>query len=226
MHRITWAAFAAGLFFGEGYSTNAQPAPVAAAKASGPAKIAAADLQADAALLRRVYGELHPGLFRYNTREQMEANFASLDESFRHDLTVREAFLEISRFTAKIKCGHTQPNPYNQSKAVEDAVFKRPDKLPLYFNWIDRRMIVTRDFSGNAAMKPGTEVLSINGTSARTILDTLMTIARADGSNDAKRVSLLSVTGSERYETFDIYFPLLFPPRVPAFELKIRSSDA
>ncbi len=226
MHRITLAAFAAGLLMSAGYSANAQPAPGAIAKASIPAKIAATDLKADLALLWRVCGELHPGLFRYNTREQIEANFASLDGAFDRELTVPEAFLALSRFTAAIQCGHTFPNPYNQSTAVETEVLMRPDRVPFYFRWLDGRMIITRDFSGNAAMKPGTEVLSINGTPAGVILSTLLAIARADGSNDAKRISLLAVTGSERYETFDIYFPLLFPQRGSAYELKVRSPRA
>ncbi|MFO0874027.1 MAG: S41 family peptidase [Phycisphaerales bacterium] len=152
----------------------------------------------------------------------MEANFMMLGAAFDRDLTVREAFLAISRFTAAIKCGHTQPNPYNQSDAVVAEVFTRADKLPFYFRWIDGRMIVTRDLSGRGALAPGTEVLSIDGAPARTILDTLMTIARADGSNDAKRMRLLEVTGTDRFETFDIYYPLLFPRASTPFELRVR----
>ena len=189
-------------------------------------RISAADLKADAATLVRVLESVHPGLHRYNTREQMAANVAALDAAFDHDLTRQEAFLALSQFTAKIKCGHTYPNPNNQSKAVAAELFSGQDKLPFYFRWIDGRMIVTRDFSEGNLLRPGTEIFEIDGSPARTILERLMTIARADGSNDGKRISLLEVTGSERYETFDIYFPILFAPKGPVFDLKIRSPSA
>ncbi len=185
-------------------------------------RIAAVDLKADLSILRQALEAIHPGLYRYNTKEQMATTIAALEADFERDQTRQEAFLALSRFTATIKCGHTFPNPHNQSKSVVSKLFLRQDKVPFYFRWIGGRMIVTRDFTEDKRLKPGTEILGINGSSSHAILEHLMSIARADGSNDAKRVSLLEVTGSERYETFDIYFPILFPPKGPVFELKIR----
>jgi C-terminal processing protease CtpA/Prc len=43
------------------------------------------------------------------------------------------------------------------------------------------------------------------------ILADLMPYSRADGGNDAKRVSNLEVQGNDRYEAFDVYFPLVHP---------------
>ncbi len=61
------------------------------------------------------------------------------------------------------------------------------------------------------AWSPGTEVLSIDGVATAQILAALMTVARADGSNDAKRVTQMEVQGFARIEAFDVYLPLLFP---------------
>ncbi|MBL8764271.1 MAG: peptidase S41 [Phycisphaerae bacterium] len=203
--------------------TRAAEPPAPAIAAGQPAeRIAAADLKADLLTLRRALEVVHPGLYRYNTKETMAAHFATLEAALERDQTRQEAFLALSRFTAKIKCGHTFLNPSNQSKAVVADLFLRRDKVPFYFRWIDARMIVTRDLTESGQLRPGTEILEINGSPARAILERLMTIARADGSNDAKRVSLLEVTGAARHETFDIYFPILFPPAGPVFELKIR----
>ena len=41
-----------------------------------------------------------------------------------------------------------------------------------------------------------------------------MTIARVNGSNDAKRIASLEATGDSVYETFDVYYPLFFPPQI------------
>ena len=72
-----------------------------------PAKLTARDLLADAAVLERAYKELHPGLYRYNTPAQMDAAFAALRQELGHDQTLPEAYLAISVFLAKVRCGHT-----------------------------------------------------------------------------------------------------------------------
>jgi len=194
--------------------------PTASAPAPGGQRLTAAQLQGDVAVLRRAYEELHPGLYRYNTREQMKANFEELARALNHDQSLAEAYLAISQFTAKVKCGHSYPNFFNQPKAIQAALFQGKNRVPFYFVWIDRRMIVKKDFSEEKALRPGDEIVSMNGTPVTEILKKLLTIARADGSNDAKRVDLLNVTGDSEYETFDIYFPLFF--RQASRKMKLR----
>lgn len=189
------------------------------------ARIPAADLQADLAVLKRAYETLHPGLYRYNDPARMEAHFAALKAELGRDLTLQEAYLAFSIFLAKVQCGHTYANFFNQPKAVATALFQQQNRVPFYFRWLDRRMIVTRNFSADARLVPGTEVLSIDGTPAATILDTLKQVARADGSNDAKRVSYLQVIGDGEYEAFDIYFPLFFPKTGPRMALQVQTPD-
>lgn len=206
-----------------GTCLGAQPSHAATAQVQPGVRIPSAALAADFAKLRQAFESLHPGLYRYNTKEQMDAHFAQLESAFAKDLTRPEAFLALSVFAAKIKCGHTFPNPFNQSEAVINELCAGQDRVPFCFRWINRRMIVTRDFSGQ--LSPGTEVLSINGQQVGDVLDRLMSIARADGGNDAKRIQLLEVSNAERFEAFDLYFPLLFPLSRPAFDLSIREVD-
>jgi hypothetical protein len=185
-----------------------------------------AGLRADAAILRRAYEQLHPGLYRYNTKAEMDADFAALNDKFDHDQSLQEAFLAFSEFAAKVRCGHTQANPFNQSKAVTEALLKGQTRLPFYFNWMDRRMIVTRDFTPGHALPVGTEVLEVNSVPVGTILAKLLSIARADGANDSKRVAQLAVNGDSYYETFDIYYPLFFPQKDTSIALLVRKPNA
>jgi hypothetical protein len=195
----------------------------AAAAADAPARrLRAADLQADAALLRQAYEALHPGLYRYNTPAQMEAHFARLRRDFGRDQTLAEAFIALSRLTAAVRCGHTYPNFYNQSRAVQQALFERRDKLPVHFRWIDGRMVVTRDLTPDGALPPGSEIVSIDGVRASDVLRTLLPYVRADGGNDDKRVALLQVQGQDKYETFDVYRALLYPQASDTFVLEVR----
>jgi len=186
--------------------------------------VPAADLQSDLALLRRAFESLHPGLHRYRSPAEIDAAFAALDREFARDRTLAEAYLGFARLTAYLQCGHTYPNFYNQSPAVTAALLEAP-RLPFEFRWLESRMVVTRSFATTPALRPGAEVLSIDGRPAGEILAALLPYSRADGANDAKRISNLEVQGRGRYEAFDVYFPLRFPrPASQPFELVVRRS--
>ncbi len=183
--------------------------PLLARTSSGPTLLRAAAMRADVALLRRAYAALHPGLHRYNTPREIDARFDALDQSVAVPMTLRAFYLTLSRFLATVRCGHSYANFYNQRRAVAAALFEAPDRLPLDFLWIGDAMVVTADpFATGIA--PGSRILAVNGRSASAILAALMPLARADGHNDAKRRRLLSVQGDDRYETFDIFFSMLF----------------
>jgi hypothetical protein len=184
--------------------------------------ISSADLESDLAILRQAYETLHPGLYRYNTKSEMDAHFTELQKEFSRDRTLADAFLALSVFAAQVRCGHTYPNFFNQNQAIVSALFKGQDRVPFYFRWLGDRMIVTADFTPDHILPRGTEILSINGVRSSDILARLMTVARADGSNDSKRRSYLEVTGDSQYEAFDIYFPLFFPQRGPSIHLTIQ----
>ena len=197
-------------------------ASLCGAQSDAPVVLKSVDLQADSSILRTAYEALHPGLYRYNSKAQIETAFAVLNHRLDHDETLQEAFLAFSQFAATVRCGHTQANPFNQSKELIQALFTSQARVPFYFVWLDGRMIVTEDFSSNHALPAGTEIVSINGVSAQHVLSTLMTIARADGANDSKRIAQLDVTGDSVYETFDLYYPMFFPMRGTRFTFEVR----
>ncbi len=195
-------------------TTAVAAAPAAAVTIRAESVLRAKDLQADVSILRHAYGTLHPGLHRYNTPAQVDAAFHALEVEFQQDRTLAKAYIAFSVFAAKVKCGHTYLNFSNQSKAVAAALFQAP-RVPFYFRWLGDRMIVTRSFTTDPRIRAGTEVQTLNGTPVATILARLMTVARADGNNDAKRVAYLQAEGTSRFEAFDIYWPLFFPSSAP-----------
>jgi hypothetical protein len=218
-----WAFAATTALLAVGVVGRVAEAASIPAPATG-APIPATDLQADAAVLRRAYETLHPGLYRYRTRAQIDGAFAALDGEFAQDRTLADAYLAIARLTTFVQCGHTYPNFFNQGEEVERALLKRP-RVPFAFRWLERRMVVTRTYLDVPGLQRGTEVLSIDGRPVAIILDGLLPYSRADGSNDAKRVSNLEVQGFDRYEAFDVFFPLVFPrDESRPFALKVRTS--
>ncbi|HEX5819359.1 MAG TPA: S41 family peptidase [Gemmatimonadales bacterium] len=194
----------------------------AAAQMARERVVSSAELLADVTILRRAYSEMHPGLLRYNTPEQLEAAFKALESEYGRDRPLGEAYLALSVFLAKIRCGHTYANFFNQRDDVVAALFQRQTRVPFQFRWLGRRMIVTRSFASDPALRAGAEVVAIDGVPVATILDSLMKASRADGGNDAKRVANLEVTGIARWEAFDIYHPLFFPRTGPRLRLEVR----
>src|ERR1700685_3262585 len=195
----------------------------AATPASLPTDLRGADLVADEAILPEAYATLHPGLYRYNTVAEMAARFMALRATLNHDQGLGDAFLAFTRFTASLECGHSYPNFYNHPADIARALFQREDRVPFYFRWIDRQMVVTKNLSTDERLTPGTQILTLNGVPVASILDALLPLARADGSNTAKRVDELGVLGSDRYEAFDIYYPLVFPLRGAIYHIEAKA---
>jgi hypothetical protein len=190
------------------------------------ATLAPSDLQADVTILERAYREMHPGLLRYLSPDELDDAFAQLRKEFDRPRTVAEAYLAFARFAAKIRCGHTYANFYNQPKAIQSQLFESSPRLPFYFRWIDGEMVVTRDFTSASQLPLGTEITRINGVATAQILARLLPYTRADGSNDFKRIDQLNVLGEEKYESFDIYFSLLFPMAGGTVDLVARLPGA
>lgn len=187
---------------------------------SGPA------LLADVDVLQQAYAALHPGLYRYATEPQVAQRFAALRAELAHGATLGQAYLAISRLTASVRCGHSFPNFVNQPAPIQQALFPGERLLPFHFRWLQGRMVISRNGSDQPGLVPGTEVLSIDGVASAQILAALMSVARADGSNDAKRVAQMELQAFARIEAFDVYLPMLFPQISANPMLQVRTPGA
>ncbi|PKV10877.1 S41 family peptidase [Xanthomonas prunicola] len=207
------------------------PLCVAPAASSAPlltsdSRLAGPALLADVDVLQHAYEALHPGLYRYATEQQVAQRFDALRTELGHGATLGQAYLAISRLTASVRCGHSFPNFVNQPEPIQHALFPGERLLPFHFRWLHGRMVVSRNGSDQPDLRPGTEVLSIDGVATAQILAALMTVARADGGNDAKRIAQMEVQGFARIEAFDVYLPLLFPQMSADPVLQVRTPGA
>ena len=192
-----------------------------------PVVISQTEIQEDLAILKKALEALHPGLNRYLTPANVEKEFEKTRRSLTNPQSLRNTYKAISLLTAKIKCSHTYANFWNQGPQVKEQIINTNDKLPFTFSWINRQMVLNEDLSTNdQSVRPrGTKILSINGHSTTAILDSLLQIVKADGGNDAKRVNDLQINGLGKYEAFDVYFPLFFPPIDGHFEVSYQVPD-
>jgi hypothetical protein len=181
----------------------------------------AGELADDIDIVRRTLA-LHPGLYRYQTPREADDRLRNLKRAYAAAVTLEEQFLLLAAFTATIRCGHSQCNPYNQKKVVVQRLFERSTKVPFEFKWIDGRMVVLADRTG-LGLPRGTEIRSIDGQATDHLLKKLVCYARADGDNDAKRVAQMAMQNIDRFETFDIFQSLLHPPKSGMFHITYRT---
>ncbi len=165
----------------------------------------------DLTIIRRAL-DLHPGLYRYQSPAQFQHRFAVFAREWAARPALEKRFLALSRLTAQVRCGHTQCNPFNQSDTVVAALFDRPTRLPFAFRWLREGMVVSGDSGAANGIALGSIIERLNGQAPRQILAALLPYARADGSNDAKRITQMEMRGDQEFEAFDIYQGLLFPP--------------
>ncbi len=153
---------------------------------------------------------MHPGLLRYSSREEIDQRLTGLRTAWAQEGTFRDRLLALTRVTASVKCGHTYPSPYNGGREIAAQMYPDRSLVPFAFKWVDRRMVVTADHSGGL-FSPGDCIEAVDGNNTAELLAKLLPLARADGGNDAKRVSLMEMRGASRFETFDIHLPLVLP---------------
>lgn len=181
-----------------------------------------AALQADFEVLKKTLVAIHPGIYRYQTRESLERLFAEFEAKLKNPLSEGEFYGLLSQVASRFYCGHTYLNPYNQNSLLRERLAGGKSYLPFYFRIVDGKMIVTENAS-DKNLSNGSEITRINGVAAKKIIETLRSVTKGDGKNTlAHRLNSLELTRfeAERYALFDWYFPLFFPLNGETFTLE------
>ena len=179
-------------------------------------------LKEDFSILRKALTTIHPGIYRYQTPDGMAKIFDEFEAKLQNPISESDFMVLVSQVTNKIRCGHTFPNPYNQAGLVRERIFNNKNYLPFYFRLIDGRMIVTHDATAQNLSR-GSEITKINGVAVSKIIDALLTITKADGNGTlVHRLKTLELpfASDGLYNTFDLYFPLFFPPANERFKIE------
>ena len=172
-----------------------------------------AALKADFEVFKKTLAAIHPGIYRYQTRESLDRIFAEYEAKLENPLAESALFGLLAQVASRFYCGHTYLNPYNQNSLLRERLAGGKSYLPFYFRVIDGKIIVTENASDKNLSK-GSEITRVNGVAAKKIIETLLTVTKGDGKNTlAHRLNSLELTRfeAERYALFDWYFPLFFP---------------
>ncbi|MDG1255279.1 MAG: S41 family peptidase [Glaciecola sp.] len=173
-------------------------------------KFTPAQLQADLAIAQLAFTQVHAGANRYLDDTQLNQLFSQTKQDFSQALSVKDAYLGLSKLAASLQCGHTHTGIYNQSAFIDQLTLAPANKLPVLFQNIQNRWYITHNLSDKSIIRPGTEIIAINNIEVATISATLAPYFSVDGDNSARRAYLTQLLPTSSYQLFDAYFPLLF----------------
>ena len=117
------------------------------------------EMREDFNYLRRLLEETHPGLYRYSTKEQIKAKLDSLDMRLHQPMPFYSFYRELCSLMADIRCAHTSALPRQNIETYLRGI----RMLPFFIFPIQGKSYVVFNGTQDQTIKPGFELLSING---------------------------------------------------------------
>ncbi|PJJ53283.1 S41 family peptidase [Hymenobacter chitinivorans] len=192
---------------------RAQSAPPAAYNPAQTYPVA--QLQSDLTYLRRALEEAHPGLYWYTSPDSLHRAFARAAAALTHPMTEPEYWKILQTLVAQVRCGHTRV----QHSAAYRTWFRRQPHPYFPFSVAIRqnRLFVVENQSTAPELRPGTEILTLDGHPSPEVLARLRALISADGYG----------TGFQDHELeagfFDEYYWSCYEAK-PAYPLLVRDS--
>ena len=167
---------------------------------------------ADIALMRRGLETIHPGLYRYRSKVEIDAAFARLEAVASGPISDLQFWRAVALMLAEIHCDHTKPEV---SDALDRYRNTHPTHLPLRFAFVEGRMIVVSNDGQPGAPPTGSEVTAINDVPIPRIVAALGRAVAYDGATVDAIVAKLSADSDLMGDDFNEYWPAFygFPER-------------
>jgi hypothetical protein len=175
--------------------------------AIGQRLISAGDAAADIALLRRGLETIHPGLYRYSNKKEIDAAFARLESAVSKPISELALHAEIALMLAQIRCDHTKAE---MSDALTKFRRTTPTHLPFRFRLIEGRMIVISNDGQSSSPSIGSEILTVNGKTVPNLLVKLGKTVAYDGDTDQAIAVKLGDDSDLMGDDFNEYYPSFF----------------
>ena len=181
MHRIfPLTLIVAGLFLStvSPATPHTKAKPFAHQNDSAIGTLKSAEAQADFDLLRKALEEAHSGLYRYSTKAQMDRVFEEHRAKLNHTVNRREFLGVLNELIAQIKCGHTGTS----TDETYQAVLSNAPAFPLQVKLEGQRlMVLANQTPDDSTIRPGMEIVEINGRKPTEITNRILKMLSADG---------------------------------------------
>ncbi|MGI4867854.1 MAG: S41 family peptidase [Janthinobacterium lividum] len=191
----------------------AQPTPPAA---YDPAqRYSVAQLQADFGYVRRALEQAHPALYWYTPKDSLDRAFVRTAAALTHPMGEPEYWQLLQTLVARVHCGHTRV----QHSPAYRAWFRRQPYpyLPFTVAVRQNRLFIAENQSLAAELRPGTELLAIDGHPVAEVLPRLRALISGDGYGTGFQDRELEVG------FFDSYYWSFYEAK-PVYPLLVRDS--
>jgi len=169
--------------------------------------ISAEDASADIALMRRGFETIHPGIYRYTSKKEIDAAFVRLSTAALRPISELDLHREIALMLATIHCDHTKAEMSDALTKYREA---NPTHLPLRFRMIEGRMIVLSNDGQTSSPTVGSEILTVNGMTVPSLLLKLGKTVAYDGDTDQAIAVKLGDDSDLMGDDFNEYYPSFF----------------
>jgi hypothetical protein len=144
----------------------------------GVRRLTSAQMQADFDLMRHALEEAHPGLYRYSTKAQMDREFDVQRGKLSRPMTKEQFEVVVAQTLASIRCGHTRMH-WDQEM---EAAIRKGRSFPLRVQFEGSRlMIVLNQTADDRTIRPGMELVSVNGHPVAELVKQFWAVNYADG---------------------------------------------
>ena len=151
-------------------------------------------LKTDFDTIRAMLERIHPALYDYTPKEQMDAAFEKVAGQLDGPMEFREYYTLLSWLVAKIGCGHTslwiQSDYWN---TVPESLF------PLRLHLDGESVFVSGSYADECEVPVGSRLLSINEVDIGEVIERLKSITSADGFNPAYKQAKVEQNFSRKY---------------------------
>ena len=147
------------------------------------------ELKADFRYLQSSIEKHHPNLYLYTPKATLNIFFDSLYNSIGHPLTAVKFYNIITLLNSKIKDGHTMFLP---GEEATNYLNKNAGFFPFYIFTTGDKLFVTMNCSADTSIKPGAEIVSINGVGTADIMNQLISRQIRDGNSNTYPIWILT----------------------------------
>ena len=144
------------------------------------------ELQKDVDYLHKKLQKLHPNLYWYISKQELDAKFDSLKSTLT-PMTSNEFYAQISPVFASIRQGHNVMNPLVEKLSKEERRIYKNNIVALnQFNYefFDDKLYIVKNNSTDTSILKGTEVVAINGITPQEIYTKFVHSSTSDGYNE------------------------------------------
>lgn len=146
------------------------------------------DLKSDIDFIQNKLIKLHPDLYHYISKKNLNYKFDSLRMSVISPMTSNDFYFKLCPIITSIKEGHTQIFQLTEKLKykVKKSVRKRGTSPFTQFDFelFSNKIYIVKNYSNDSTIKPGTEVLSVNGVNPESIIDKYRNSICSDGNNE------------------------------------------